>query len=264
MLASAVQIATRWTAAHDRPAAIAPCTGRSARGRVWRTLFAIAGTLMGALLPPMTVGASPLTASIHWLPGIPGAAALTSQTITFGILTNRAYGVAPFAVSASASSGLVVTFSSTTTTICSVSGSTVTIKAVGTCTIRAAQAGNATYSAAPTVDQSFTVAKGSQTITFGALSPLRLDQSPFTLSATASSGLTVTFTSATTTICTVSSKSVTLKAVGTCTVQAAQAGNANYNVAPNVPPELCGQHRAIKPSPSGRSPIVHSVAAPSH
>lgn len=82
------------------------------------------------------------------------------QTITFGTLSGKTLGDAPFGVSASASSGLGVSFSSQTGSICSVSGSTVTLLAVGTCTIRAAQAGNTNYNAATLVDQSFTVVSG--------------------------------------------------------------------------------------------------------
>jgi len=80
-----------------------------------------------------------------------------AQTITFGALSNVIVGVAPFSISATASSGLAVTFTSMTTSVCSVSGSTMTIVATGTCSITANQAGNATYSAASPVTQSFTV-----------------------------------------------------------------------------------------------------------
>ncbi len=73
-----------------------------------------------------------------------------SQTITFGALSNKAFGTAPFKVSATASSGLSVTFASTTQSVCTVSGSTVTLVAVGACTIQATQAGNSTYAAAST------------------------------------------------------------------------------------------------------------------
>src|SRR5262249_47504629 len=151
--------------------------------------------------------------------------AKTNQTITFGALAGQTYGVAPFTVSATASSGLAVTFTSPTTTVCTVSGSTVTIKTGGTCTIQAAQVGNSSYNAAPNVSQSFAVAKANQTITFGALTGQTFGVAPFTVSATASSGLAVTFSSLTTTVCTVSGSMVTIKAAGTCTIQAAQAGD---------------------------------------
>ena len=65
------------------------------------------------------------------------AAALLGQTITFGALAGQTYGVAPFTIGATASSGLPVSFASLTTAVCTVSGNTVTIVAAGTCTIQA-------------------------------------------------------------------------------------------------------------------------------
>ncbi len=79
------------------------------------------------------------------------------QTITFGTLNNVMLGIAPFTISATASSGLAVIFASTTTAVCTVSGNTVTVIAVGTCSITASQPGNGTYSAAAPVTRSFTV-----------------------------------------------------------------------------------------------------------
>jgi len=159
--------------------------------------------------------------------------AQAAQTITFGALSNQSFSTAPFTVSATASSGLAVSFASTTPAVCTVSGAIVTLAAVGTCTIQATQAGNANYAAAPPVNQSFQVTQGSQTITYAAPS-----NQPFgaalTVSATASSGLTVSFNSLTTKVCTVSGTTVTLVALGTCTIQATQAGNTNYAAAPPV------------------------------
>jgi hypothetical protein len=157
-----------------------------------------------------------------------------SQTITFGALSNRAFGSAPFTASATASSGLAVTFASTTSAFCTVSGATVTLVAAGTCTIQATQAGNTTYAAATPVNQSFQVTQESQTITFGALSKRTFGAAPFTVSATASSGLAVSFASTTLAVCTTSGATVTLVAAGTCTIQATQAGNTNWAAATPV------------------------------
>jgi hypothetical protein len=55
-----------------------------------------------------------------------------------------------------------------------------------------------------------------------------------TLAATATSGLAVTFTTTTPTVCTVSGTAVTLVSSGTCTIVAAQAGNATYKPAASV------------------------------
>jgi hypothetical protein len=153
-----------------------------------------------------------------------------SQTITFGALSNQPYGTA-VAVGATASSGLAVVFHSLTPRVCTVSGTAVTLVAPGTCTIQATQAGNADYAAAPAVSQSFQVTKGSQTITFAALANQPLGTPPFMISATASSGLTVTFYSRTTHVCTVSGTTVTLVTAGTCTIEATQSGSANYAAA---------------------------------
>jgi unsaturated rhamnogalacturonyl hydrolase len=79
-----------------------------------------------------------------------------SQTITFAALTNHTYGDAPVALSASASSGLPVSFSIVSGPA-SLDGNTLTITGAGTVTVRAAQAGNTTFAAATNVDQSFTV-----------------------------------------------------------------------------------------------------------
>jgi|GEM_PF-2619400 len=88
-----------------------------------------------------------------------------SQSISFSALGNKTLGGAAFTVSASASSGLGVTFSSQTTGVCAVSGNTVTLVSTGTCTIRASQAGNGNYNAAANVGQTFTVTQASQNLT---------------------------------------------------------------------------------------------------
>lgn len=79
------------------------------------------------------------------------------QTIVFDALANKPDTDPPFPLSATASSGLAVAFSSTTTVVCTVSGNNVTLVAAGTCTIAANQAGNASYNAAPQVARSFNV-----------------------------------------------------------------------------------------------------------
>ena len=87
------------------------------------------------------------------------------QTITFGALSSKTYGEADFGVSATASSGLPVSFSIVSGSA-TVLGSTITITGVGTVTVRASQAGNDTYNAAPNVDQAFTVNQATPIITW--------------------------------------------------------------------------------------------------
>ena len=85
-----------------------------------------------------------------------GGGTLLSQTITFGSIATQTVGV-PLTLTATASSGLPVSYTSSTTSVCTVSGSTATFLAAGTCSITASQTGNSTYAAAAPVTQSFSV-----------------------------------------------------------------------------------------------------------
>ena len=199
-------------------------------------------TVTGSSVKLVTVGTCTIQASqagnANYSAATPVSRSFTvtqaTQTITFGTLSNRAYSPTPFNISATASSGLPVSFASTTTAVCTVSGSAVTMVTVGTCTIQATQAGNTNYAAATPVSRSFTISKVSQTIAFGTLSNRAYSPTPFNVSATASSGLPVSFASTTTAVCTVSGSAVTMVTVGTCTIQASQAGNATYAAATPV------------------------------
>jgi hypothetical protein len=198
-----------------RTATVAAPMGRAAGA--WHGVVPV--LLLGAML------------GLHAAPVI---AALTSQTISFAPLPDRTVGAAPFAIAATATSGLPVSFSSSSRSVCTISGNVVTVVAAGTCTIQATQNGNATYAAAPRVSQSFTVAKASQTIAFDPLADVPLGAAAFDVVATASSGLAVTLASTTRAVCTTKDTRVTLVAIGTCTLEASQAGSAGYLAAPKV------------------------------
>ncbi len=81
---------------------------------------------------------------------------LLNQTITFNALANKTYGNAPFGLSASASSGLLVSFSITSGPAV-ITNTTLTIIGAGAVTVQASQAGNAAYNPATNVFQAFTV-----------------------------------------------------------------------------------------------------------
>ncbi|HTA45977.1 MAG TPA: FG-GAP-like repeat-containing protein [Bryobacteraceae bacterium] len=172
-----------------------------------------------------------LNLNLGVLLGLQGTAA---QTISFPPLANVSLGTAPFTVSASASSGLPVTFQSNSNSVCTVSGSTISLVGAGTCSITASQAGNSTWPPATPVTQMFAVLQGSQTISFAPLSDVSYGVAPFTISATATSGLPVIFTSTTGAVCTVAGTAVSIIGVGTCSITANQAGNANYTAATSV------------------------------
>src|SRR5262249_50846173 len=118
-----------------------------------------------------------------WQIPLPGSK--QTQTITFAALPGRTFGDPDFTVSATASSGLPVSFSASGN--CTVTGSTVDIQAAGSCTITASQAGDATWAAAPDVPQSFTIAKGAQAITFAVIADRVVNDPDFDPAATASS-----------------------------------------------------------------------------
>ena len=80
-----------------------------------------------------------------------------SQAIAFGVLAGKQVGNIPFNLTATANSGLPVSFSSSVTSVATVSGSTVTIIGVGSTTITASQGGDATYLPASIVPQTLMV-----------------------------------------------------------------------------------------------------------
>lgn len=94
-----------------------------------------------------------ITSRCCWA-GRPPAA---SQSITFAALAAVTLPASAFALTATSSSGLPVSFALTTPIVCTVSGNLVTPLAAGTCAITATQAGNASYAAASPVTQSFTL-----------------------------------------------------------------------------------------------------------
>jgi hypothetical protein len=150
-----------------------------------------------------------------------------NQTITFAALGNKTFGDADFTVSATASSGLAISFGGSGN--CTVSGSTVHLTGAGSCTVTASQAGNSSFNAAPDVPQTFSIAKAGQTITFGALAGKTFGDADFSVGASATSGLAVSFAASGS--CTVSGATVHITGGGSCTVTASQPGDANYAAA---------------------------------
>jgi len=137
-----------------------------------------------------------------------------------------------FTVAATASSGLAVTYTSAGS--CSNIGATFTMNSgTGTCTVKYDQPGNASFNPAPQVTESVTATKLNQTITFAALADKTFGDADFSVSATASSGLAVSFAASGN--CTVAGATVHITAAGSCTITASQAGDGNYNAATAVP-----------------------------
>lgn len=149
-------------------------------------------------------------------------------------------------VSATASSGLTVTYGSLTPDTCTVdtySGRIAALSA-GTCRITIDQSGDETYAPATSQTISLTVLPDPhQTLSFGPAPVLSLGGSA-SAHATSSSGLPVTYSSLSNTVCTIDAVSGELTALtpGTCVIAANQAGNTDIlpatQVTLNLPVEI--------------------------
>ena len=143
----------------------------------------------------------------------------------------------------------------------------------GSYTVVVSNAGGSVTSAPPAI---LTVNQLAQAITFGALATKRVDSAPFNLSATASSGLPVSYTSSDSLVATISGSLVTITAIGSSTLTASQKGNATYLPASSVsqtltvtgiPPHIAtqpvsrtvrvGQSVSFSVTATGSAPLIY-------
>lgn len=155
------------------------------------------------------------------------------QTINFVLPSSATYTPSlTVPLSASASSGLSVSYS--VTGPATVSSNTLTITGAGTVVVTATQAGNSLYTAATPVSQSIIVGKALQTINFTAPPSVVLyGTAPLSLSATATSGLGVTF-QVDSGPGTINGTVLTISGAGKIVVEADQAGDPNNSAAAPV------------------------------
>ena len=173
-----------------------------------------------------------------------------AQAISFSPAVSAPFG-ATVQLSARATSLLPVEISTTTPAVCTVtrnSDGTYAVTSVegltgdnNSCNLRAAQAGDDRWAPAPVLTRTLRWIRLAQSITFNAPASRFYGGAPTTLTATASSGLPVTFSTNTPAICkieTVDSQTVVnyvlpLPSASSayCYVTAAQAGNGTYSPA---------------------------------
>jgi len=175
----------------------------------------------------------------------------TPQSINFGVgpqLTESdvPFGTTPPTLTASASSGLAVSYEISTPTICEalapVSPSatwSIRLLTVGTCTVVATQAGNAIYERAPSVERSFSIVKGSQTIGLGVLTDRAFDpMARQALPHFSSANLPLNYSGLTSTVCNPEFNGAGFELrvymPGTCTIRAEQNGTSTYHAADSV------------------------------
>ena len=159
---------------------------------------------------------------------------MQKQLITFNAVPSKTYGELPFALNGTSTSNLEVTYLSSNTNVATISGNTVTIVGAGTTTITAMQAGNENYNPAAEVARELVVNKVDQFITFEPLASRLDNEGTFTLTATASSGLPVSFSSENEALLSISGNEATIHGPGTVVINATQVGNENYNPATSV------------------------------
>jgi hypothetical protein len=178
---------------------------------------------------------------------------------------------------ATASSGLAVSFSITvgsgdTCRFDAIETNKIRFLAGGSCEITATQAGNAQFAMA-TAKQNIMVGKRNQTITFPPIENRRFGQPPFMLTATASSGLAISYDldrSVSVQACRVSSIGlVTIESAGTCAIKASQPGTTVFQAAPDVTqmftvaPDKAGAPHLVSVSASDQT-VTATFTAPSY
>jgi MYXO-CTERM domain-containing protein len=160
------------------------------------------------------------------------AIGFVAQTVVFPAVSGFAWKGGSATLAATASSDLAVSYS-VVSGRCQISGATLTATGGGTCVVAANQPGNARYSEAPQVTVTVTVARVEQMITFPPIEPFGEAYGSDMLMATSSSGLAVTY-QVQSGPCVISGTLLRARTGGTCVIAADQAGDADYNAAPEV------------------------------
>ena len=156
-------------------------------------------TYNGSTTAPTSIGTYPVVATItdpNYVGTNSGTLVIqeASQTITFGEIPAATFGDASFALTATSSSGLAVSYSSSNPLVATVDGNTVTLTGVGTTILTASQTGNTNFTTATSVPQLLTVDPASATVVLGSLTQT-YDGSPKPITATNTSlGLTTSIT----------------------------------------------------------------------
>lgn len=183
------------------------------------------------------------------------------QTITFPAPGTKTYGDPDFDLSATASSGLIVSFASDNPAVATISGATVHITGAGTAVITASQAGNNLYYSAIDVTTTLTVNKADQTITFPVLVPRTYGDPDYNVPASASSSLNITFTSDNTNVVTITGGIIHIVNAGSAIITASQPGDQNYNPAPDVIQALTINKASQVITFPAIAPVVYGIAS---
>ncbi len=122
--------------------------------------------------------------------------------------------------------GVYILPQATTPTVCIASGFYVQIVGGGTCTLTYQSEANTSYLASDLYKVSFEVTRDPQTITFAPVTTADIATKSLTLTATASSGGAVTYSTTSPDNCSISGSTLNLLKAGNCVVTASQAGTS--------------------------------------
>jgi len=181
----------------------------------------------------MTLDPASQTANV----GFRIAAANAIQSIgAFAGIPSKAYGDSPFAITLPVSSSGLPVSVTVKSGPAIISGNMVTVTGVGDVTLAANQQGDYYYDAAIEVTATFTVGKAAQIIgSFAAIPTKTFGVAPFTVSTPlASSGLAVTLSVKSGPAVLSTGNILNLSGAGTVVLAANQAGDSNFNAAPEA------------------------------
>ena len=177
---------------------------------------------------PQYEPARPVSRTFHIEPSEP-------QSITWTQELEHRLAEGHVALTATATSGLPVSYSCGDNGVAQVRGDTLVLLAAGDATVTARQEGDAQYAAAEPVSRTFHIeAPEPQSITWTQELDLSLAEGRVVLTATATSGLPVSYSCSNSGVAQVRGDTLVLLATGTATVTARQEGDARYAAAEPV------------------------------
>ena len=152
----------------------------------------------------------------------------TTPTISGFTIPTKIFGTQSFSITqpTSNSSG-AFSYTSSDTSVATITGNTITILKAGNSIIIATQDATTDYLSG-TKTATLIVDRSNQTITFDDNS-YKFNDPTYTLNATSSSGLTITYVSSNPDIASINGNQLTFSSNGEVTVTASQNGNSNYN-----------------------------------
>ena len=145
--------------------------------------------------------------------------------------------------------GLVLPVAATPS-ICFPVGSYITVISGGTCTVNYSTPATPLFLASDIFPLTFQITRTVQTLSFNPLATTSLVGKAMPLSASASSGLPVTFQSDSPSICTTSGNSLNFVGAGSCLVEAVQSGSAT------IAPASLAQTILVSSSPAPSKKII--------